>query len=297
MVKLKANFESDLIAHARRTLTAQYGSEVNEIEDKDVMIHFFDSLRRQIAIRPRDIKIAADFRCPPGRENDWKAFQEKVCKGEDLGPHLSKLHESLFNVDGLLNEWGVHHFHIGTQPDHKNPYYVKRDGPLVFALVDESTFYAINVYNHGEWEQLSIIESLHKHWPNVISKYRLRGIPGETLNEKQRRTIRNPGGQAAVATQDGTVYGSIGGVTSSAGNTLNSVEYADMCLRDIRQLQSGFEAALCQVLPALERAGYAGEQELEAELQVTECGFNVFFPRYGVRAANLKVIWTAAART
>jgi hypothetical protein len=250
VVRLKADFSSDLIAHTKHLLKARWGSEIDQIKDRDILIYFRDSLRRQIATCPREVKIASDFRCPPGRESDWNTIQEKVRKGEDLGPHLSEGHSSLFNWDGLLNEWGVHHFHIGTLPYPKNPYYVARDGPLVFALVGESTFYAINFYTHKDFEKLSIVESLHKHWPDVIGKYRQRGIPGENLTEKQRRTVRgwrskkkraqhgspSGGGQAAVTTQDGTIYGSIGGPVSGAGTTYDSVSHADQWLRDIRQL-------------------------------------------------------------
>jgi hypothetical protein len=43
------------------------------------------------------------------------------------------------------------------------------------------------------------------------------------------------------------------------------------------------------VVPTLEQAGYAGEQDLEAELKISDTGdHQVFFPRYHV-LANLHV--------
>lgn len=129
----------------------------------------------------------------------------------DFNALWSKLHRSIFNADGLLAEWGVHHFHLSAEPDLNDPRYVKRGGPLVFALVDDCAFYAINVYQHGDWERLSIVESLHRNWPEVISKYRLRGVAPEELEEQKQRTLRKEGIHAALRTADGTVYGSIGG--------------------------------------------------------------------------------------
>src|SRR5208283_4718855 len=169
-----------------------------------------------------------DFHCPSKEETGWKVLQDKIVSGQDLNPHLSKLHRSLFNADGLLAEWGVDHFHLGTEPDPNNPRYVKRDGPLVFALVNDSAFYAINTYQHGDWEKLGIVESLHRNWPDAISKYRLRGIAPEKLSEKARRTLRNKRCNTAVGTADGTVYGSIGGLTSGAGIKSESVRDADI---------------------------------------------------------------------
>jgi hypothetical protein len=111
-------------------------SEVERINDRDICTYFFESLRRRIAPQARALKIADDFQCPVAEEPGWKDLQDKVRKGEDINPHLSDRHASLFNKDGLLAEWGVHHFHLGTEPNSKKPSYVKRTGPLVYALVD-----------------------------------------------------------------------------------------------------------------------------------------------------------------
>jgi hypothetical protein len=128
MVKLKANFESDSIAHLRGRLTQEgwKADEVSRLDDRDVRNYFFESLRRKLAPQARTLKIADDFQCPVREDAGWKALRDKVQKGEDLNPHLSKGHASLFNNDGLLAEWGVHHFHLGTEPDRDNPYYVER---------------------------------------------------------------------------------------------------------------------------------------------------------------------------
>ena len=61
-------------------------------------------------------------------------------------------HSSLKNLDGLLNEWGVHHLHLGTKSYSKNHAFIARTGPLLLALIAEDDFYAINVYLHGAWE-------------------------------------------------------------------------------------------------------------------------------------------------
>jgi hypothetical protein len=64
---------------------------------------------------------------------------------------------------------------------------------------------------------------------------------------------------------------------------------ADKWSAEIRNLQSRFEAELYKVVPLLEQRGYAGEQVVEAELQVMKDGYRVFFPRFNVRA-QLEII-------
>jgi hypothetical protein len=291
MVKLKANFLSDWITHQRTHMIQIQGwdaSKIECLEDRDISIYFFESLRRRLAPQTRVLKIANDFQCPLSEEAGWKALQDKVGKGEDLNPHLSYRHASLFNNDGLLAEWGVHHFHLGTAPDLKNPSYAKRTGSLVYALIDDNTFYAINVYTHKNFEDISVIESIHRNWPNMISAYRMKGVTAETLDKTQRRTIRKKNTNVFVSTADGTVYMSVGGGVMASGVKFESVMRADKWRDEIQSLQARTEKQLDELMPTFEQRGYAGENEIEAQLKITETGYQVFFRKYAV-LANLLI--------
>jgi hypothetical protein len=235
------------------------------------------------------VKIADEFNCPAGDLAGWKALQQKVLNGEDLNPHLSKRHASLFNNDGLLAEWGVHHFHLGTGPDRNDPSFVRRTGPLVFALVDDEVFCAINVFAHGDsFEDVAIVECLHRNWPEMIRRYRGKGVTGATLDKTQRRAIRGKNGNVLVAVKDGTVYMPIGGGVAASGVKMESVICADKWHIEIQSLEGRFENQLGELMPILEQCGYGGEDEVEAELKITETGYQVLFPKYGI-LANLSI--------
>jgi hypothetical protein len=209
MPRLKANFEADWITHLRSDLVNVQGwpaAEVASLDDRDVRLRYFDAQRRRIAPAPRTTKIADDFVCPPEHQTGWKALQGKVRKGEDINPHLSKRHASLLNPDGLLAEWGVHHFHLGVASDPMQPAYVGRTGPLLYALVTDQTFCAINVYTHQSFEDSGILESIHRNWPEMISRYRMKRVTGGAWNQAQRRAFRNKNANVFVTTADGTVY-------------------------------------------------------------------------------------------
>lgn len=139
MPRLKANFEADWLSHLREHMINVQGwsaAQVSAFEDGDVCVRYFDALRRRFAAVPRTVKAADDFVCPPEHQTGWNALQEKVRKGQDINPYLSKRHSSLLNLDGLLAEWGVHHFHLGIAAAPKNPAYIMaRTGPLLYALV------------------------------------------------------------------------------------------------------------------------------------------------------------------
>ena len=289
MATLVADFRADLLAMARQHLTADWGPEVAQISDDDVLIAYFDALRRRPAVRPRKIWIADDFTCPPEYQAGWEQLQKKIADGEDLRPHLSKGHARLTTLDGLLNEWGVHHLHLGTAPSSRDPSLIERSGPVLFARITPDDFYAINVYTHGDWEQMSVLESLHRNWPDTIKSYRIRGIQGEPLTEEQRRNLRKVNMQTATTTADGTVYMAIGGGVASSGTSAEAVRRADMLWSDAEQLQISVQEQMEKFLPSLQAGGYAGQVQIKATLMaITPEAFQVAFPEYGV-LANVKL--------
>jgi hypothetical protein len=216
MVKLKADFISDWITCLRERLIQEgwKADEVQRLAERNVPISFFESRRRRLAPRPRLLKIADDFQCPKVDKVGWMALQKKVTMGADLNPHLSERHSSIAYPDGLLAEWQVNHFHLGTDFDPKNHQYMSRTGFLVFALVDDNSFCAINVFPHRtHWEEVGIVESIHRNWPDMISKYCVKGVTPATLDKNQRRGLRKHNGNVLVGTKDGTVYMPIGGAS------------------------------------------------------------------------------------
>jgi hypothetical protein len=187
--------------------------------------------------------------------------------------------------DGLLNEWGVHHLHLGADLLSDGSGRFERTAPLLFARITDDDFYAINVYQHGAWEESGILESLHRNWPDTIRSYRLKGIQGEPLSKTQRRNLRKVNAQAATVVADGTVYMSIGGGVVSSGVSAEAVRRSDMLIVDVEQLQVAIQNQLEKFIPHLQAGGYTNESEIKAMLAgVTPKGFQVLFPDYGVRS-------------
>jgi hypothetical protein len=282
MATLVTNFKSDLVGLARQHLSNDWGAEVQNISDEDIVMAFLDARRRRPASRPRKLWIADDFSYPPEFAAGWQALQDEVTQGADLWPRMSGRHLSLDNLDGLLNEWGIHHFHLGTAPKPDGSGLIERTGPVVFARVTENDFYAINLYHHGHWEETSVLESLHRNWRDTIRQYRLSGIAGEPLTGTERRNLRNVNVQAPTAVADGTVYMAIGGGVVSSGASSRAVMGADMMESDIEKLGPSVQEQLEAFLPLLREKGYNDEPELRATLtDITAEGYQVEFPDYG----------------
>jgi hypothetical protein len=285
IVGLKADFLSDWVFDLRKQLTECWGTdEVESIDDMDIPYAFFDTLPRKLKIRPRSAKLSAEFQCPPALEIQWQALKNKIENGGDLNPHLSTRHTSISNPDGMLAEWDVHHFHLGTQPHPKNPSFVKRTGPLVFARIDDEAAYVIGIYDHnGNFENTGILEILHQNSPDTISRYRVFGVTGSPLEKAERRVLRSKNGNVLIATRDGAVYMPISSGVVSSGKRISSMVQADGKIFEIRGLQTFASQVLADILPTLATCGYAGEPEIEARLLATEAGFAVFFPKFEIK--------------
>ena len=166
----------------------------------------------------------------------------------------------------------------------KHPVLIERTGPVLFSRITPDTFYAINIYPHGQWENSAIIESLHRNWPDSIRRHRLNGVKGEPLSDLQRRNIRRLNVQAATAVADTTVYGAIDGGVSSGGISFDAVRTTDMLLVDVQNLQMSIQEQFDKFIQHLTAAGYKDEPEVRAVLAgITPEGFEVHFPDYGTR--------------
>jgi hypothetical protein len=283
--QLKANFQEDWISHIRKCMITVQGWHTRcteALNDNDGYYSYFDTLRlqRKIPAIPRSIKISDNFNCPSIHQAGWEILQQKVQSGQDINPYLSKKHASPTNADGLLAEWGVHHFHLGTTPDPINPNYMARTGPLLYAFIADGLFCAIDVFSHISFEDNRVLECIHRNWPEMISRYRAKGVTGESLSPDTRKTLRKKNTNVLSSVSDGTVYMPLTGGVMASGLTAEALRHGDYWLIEVDKLQKTLNTKLGNLLPELRRHGYTGEPKIEAKLQFVKTKAQAFFPSY-----------------
>jgi hypothetical protein len=119
--------------------------------------------------------------------------------------------------DSLLNDWDIHHFHLGTVSDQSG--FIQRTGPLLFARVTDTHFYLIDVPHHGDWTQQRLVEIMHNNWPDSLSDHCIPGALGLEYrpSDDDIRDLRRAGVDIAIQVSDGTVYHSMGGGYTTSG--------------------------------------------------------------------------------
>ena len=282
MARIIADFKSDWHEQLLEQMRSVWGDQVDGINRDDVPFRFFDSLRRDIPAKPRLLKISDNFVCATDYDAGWSNLRRKVETGESLKPHQSKDHLSFRNQDGLLDDWGVHHFHLGIGPHPKIPDLVERTPPVVFALVTDEVFYAINTYEHQGWARTEIVETLHRNWPDTVRQYVLHGVSPDPMTESERTTLRKKRANCVVTVEDGTVYGPLGGPVSASGMTIEAVIRTAVCHDQIARFQRAVEESFEQIVSQLGRLGHTVAGDLRAKYVILDGEMAVGLPDQGL---------------
>jgi hypothetical protein len=96
---------------------------------------------------------------------------QKAKSGLDLNPHLSgTVQKDAGYDDMMLNDWVMHHLHLGTRAHPKNPAMMARTKELLFAMVDNDDIYFVAVGDHTDWTDQQLFETARTHWPHLFHK-------------------------------------------------------------------------------------------------------------------------------
>jgi hypothetical protein len=165
---------------------------------KDLLvIRYFTYLRKKggQSLRPRRVHRSNEFVCPPELLTGLNQLVDVLEQGKDISPYLSKQVDNISAIDGMFNDWGVLHLHLGDRPDVRDGRFIARTGPLLFLYLFNDDAYLINVYEHGDWTDRSILQTVQDNWPELIKPFVLKGAIGLSYQytEEQHAVLRNAG--------------------------------------------------------------------------------------------------------
>jgi hypothetical protein len=201
---------------------------------------YFDALTRRISPRPRQVIRARDFSCPPAHAAGLAQLVTDIETGADLAPRLSRSLDEFEFIDGMLVEWGIYHFHLGTTPHPKRPGLIQSTGDLVYAIVSADTVYFLAVLPHRQWSNERLLQVIEENWPSLLEPYALpagTSLEAPSPSAADREMLRKAGVNAFTALPGGALIfppglgRTLGGKTSVRGSMranrlLNFVDHA-----------------------------------------------------------------------
>ena len=278
-MNLLIDFKADWHKILRRVTKSELDIDLGAADSKDVPVLYFNAIQRRISARPRTIHIADTFHCPEELQEGWVAVQALIEGGADLTAHLSKLVAKAGCTDGLLNDWGVHHLHLGGTVKKG---WVPRTGRLLFARVTPDAFYAIGIFDHDAWVDGEIVETIHRNWPSTIAQWKLNNVAGEQLTVEHRSALRSKNTNSFFLTTDNVTYGPIGGGMVASGHNLFAVISMDKFHDLLERLEVRLRETAPEIWPHLAARGCSLEAEIRAELVLTEGYYSALFPDFGL---------------
>jgi hypothetical protein len=246
------NFIGDYAQLLRQRLNAAgYPASLGET-DEDSITRYLNVLHRTVEPRPRKTKKSAVFSCPSALQDGLDFFIRKSEAGDNLRPHQSRKIEKADYDDGLFNDWGLHHFHLGISPDPKKPKLIAPTEPVLCAFVAPQTLYCLCMLKHGEWSNQKLLDYMHTSFPELTAGSSIKGVLGLSRNhsDEELAKLRSVGANVLTQRPDGTIMmGPGGGMTASnqAGKKSFMVSRAvDQVIITLEKMESAVRSKLSE---------------------------------------------------
>jgi len=257
---IKFDFRADLVEHIDSSLV-QLGYSINAlgVERDNVsryLMLLIKALRRVPAAKSRRVVMARGFVVPPDSTAGFKMLLKAIEQGSALRPWLSKTVTDPTFRDGLLDDWGIHHFHLGPTMDRKAAAFVSRTEVVAFAVVRPDVVYFLIATGHHSrkaplvWTQTDLIDITHQNWPALITTPKSKP-PGQALTAERHAEIREMRVNVGVTVSDGTVYYPPGGGSMSNGDGALDYIYQMQLFRSIDGRENAVRANEVQIRAAL----------------------------------------------
>ncbi|CAH6975042.1 conserved hypothetical protein [Vibrio chagasii] len=232
---IRCNLKGDLDRFAELQMKSR-GYEWRKNHKVSPFHQYMNLLNREVTPLPRTVFLSKGLECPNDLKAGFDSLVTALTSGRNVNAYLSSnLKRASYN-DGFLNDFGLHHFHLGTGicSKGKSKGFVNRTGPILIAYITEQSAYLVGIYEHGRngsqylWTDQNVIEVIHNQWPEALSSFKVNGIsPSKTnITPKQRKALRSKSCNSLIEMRDGTIYSPIGGgITGASTNTKITIEF------------------------------------------------------------------------
>ncbi|BDM64586.1 hypothetical protein NFHSH190041_20380 [Shewanella sp. NFH-SH190041] len=235
LMDIRCDLEGDLDRFAEHQMKVN-GYKSSKNDNLSVFRQYMNLLNREIPPKPRTVFLSRELNCPNDLVPGFNSLVDALTNGKNVNPYLSSNLKLTSYSDGFLNDFGLHHFHLGTEicSKGKSKGFINRTGPVLIAYITEQSAYLIGIYEHGRkgakylWVDKTVIEIIHNQWPEAIAHFKINGISLSQypITPEQRKALRNKSCNSFIEMSDGTIYAPIGGGVTAAGtNTKITIEF------------------------------------------------------------------------
>ena len=282
------NFESDLTNIIKQQFSKVGIRYDDSMEIGCLISRYFEMQNRRIAPEPRRVHFSDKLHDSLGKlvretnaakqENAHEAWgvvffiRHFLVEGENVIRFLSKNVNRLTSTDGLLWDFGMHHFHLSKKVEESG--FVKRSEYLLYAIITQKDAYFVDIRPHPKprdlgWVQQYLLRVVHSNWPELIEPNVLPGVTGAELTDQKKQELWRKNCNHAMQL-GGSAIAPLGGGTMADGSSLLCLWWARKLLHEINRHQCYFDSQPAELRAQLEDKGVEISDRMEFRLvQVT----------------------------
>ena len=252
---------------------------------------YYRARTKLIVRRPRSVHYSDEFGARLGslaatHRSAVAEIRVRFEQGEDLAEFLSRKASRADARDGMLSDFGLHHFHLENALD-PDGQHMKRSDWLLLAYVQPDDAYFVDVIAHPDprgtddygWTDDKYLHTIDANWPDLLEPHVLRGENGDSLSDVERKELRRKNVNVVTLIGDRAIAPPGGGMTAS-GATATHVLMAMKLRRQIEHIQEVIEVHWPECRRGLEEAGLQVDDDAELRLiLVDECNLPVALRR------------------
>lgn len=251
-IDLKADFLSYILIELQALGVSPPSKDLTECA-----LLLFKLQRRCPESRPRSIRVSTVFTLPDELHKGFGLLCDAIRRGDNLRPYLSRQTYKVKKSDGLLDDWGIHHLHMGE--GFQSNGLIEGTLTVAFALIADECVYFIDALPHGPdypdtWVEEQLIHVIDQNWPELLAS-NSRDLTPDTFSSEERLRFREMRVNVTVAKPSGEVVFSPGGGFMADGTSI----------ADFRKLQRAYAD-----LEYLENLCRYHEAEIRAALDMTD---------------------------
>ena len=281
------HYESNLSKHAyvacdfKSDLAGIVKDQLNRVgvryDDKmgvdDLVARYLEMLKRRISPKPRAVHFSEEIQDTLGslirkhakrRSEDaleaWRTafyIRHLLWTGESVTGFLTKNVNRVRSRDGLLWDFGMHHFHLSRRVDKDG--FVERSSYLLFAIITGEGAYFVDIRPHPEpgslrWSGQELRDIVHRNWPELLERHAVRGVEGDILTDREVGNLRAKNCNY-VARVGGKAVSTIGGGTMADGSSAVYRGWGMELLHHVKSHQLYFDGQPAELRSGLEAMG------------------------------------------
>lgn len=171
------------------------------------------------------------------------AIKNDSIKGAPLFKYQSRQIKNIFDKkenfkhDALLNDWNIHHFHLGKNIE--NDGFVTRTNDHLYAVVTDSDIFAICICSHGEYSNPKALTIIKDNWPHLFKKMYCPSTYDSNMEFDNNfiKRMRKKRALFSLNIEGSTIFS---GHTTASGANIGSVLKSDFILYKIKQQEQAF---------------------------------------------------------